>query len=120
LIILFQNRARKASVILARARARGRHHASICPIGSSLISQHSPHHVETNFRLKNCSTLDVSVAGLTIFMQYLAEEAERARRLAATSHDTELTRELTCYAAELERALAFHRRPDHEDETFVL
>jgi hypothetical protein len=50
-------------------------------------------------------------------MQHLAAEAERARRLAATSHDAALTRELTSYAAELERALAYYGGSQDERET---
>jgi hypothetical protein len=53
-------------------------------------------------------------------MQHLAAEAERARRLAATSHDSKLTRELTAYAAELERVLACHRRTQSSGDAINL
>jgi hypothetical protein len=38
-------------------------------------------------------------------MKYAVTEAERARRLAGSTYDRRLARELTAYATELERAL---------------
>jgi hypothetical protein len=43
-------------------------------------------------------------------MRQLQAEAERARRLAMTTYDSSLARELIAYAAELERQMANQRR----------
>ncbi len=43
-------------------------------------------------------------------MQHLQAEAERARRLAATSYDSRLAQELSSYADEIERLIARWQR----------
>jgi hypothetical protein len=48
----------------------------------------------------------------------LKTEADRARRLASTVHDTRLARELTAYAAELERSLAL-QPPERAQRTHI-
>ncbi len=42
--------------------------------------------------------------------QHLKTEADRARRLASTAYDSKLARELSSYAAELERIIAQEQR----------
>ena len=53
-------------------------------------------------------------------MQHLRAEAERARRLAATSYDLRVARELTAYANELERLIARSQREQVRLEHILL
>jgi hypothetical protein len=52
-------------------------------------------------------------------MQHLRAEAERARRLAATSYDSHLAQELSSYAAEIERLIARWQREQSRDRVRV-